>query len=232
MIDNLLKEITEHGDRGAIVPISRFDELKCELEELKTGKYHMFSDWILNSMNITNDIGFTPRSLITVIVPSPKVMIGFTYNGKVVHYIIPPQYLDEVYKDEEVLQYINAYLKPHGYKAALFDNLPQKLLAVHSGIGLYGRNNLCFHKEFGSYIRILSFISDLPCEESAWYPARRMDTCDNCSACINVCPTNAIEPNYRIINTSNCLTFMNEVPEDFPEWVYKNAHNALIGCIK
>jgi epoxyqueuosine reductase QueG len=60
------------------------------------------------------------------------------------------------------LQYINAYLEPYGYRAMLFDKLPQKLLAVHSGLGLYGRNNLCFHKEFGSYIRILSFISDLP----------------------------------------------------------------------
>lgn len=232
MIDGLLKEITVHGDRGAVVPISRFDELKSELEELKTSRYHMFSDWVVNSMIITDEIGFQPRSLIPVIAPSPKVMFGFTYHGKTIHYIVPPQYLDEVYKDNEVLQYINAYLEPYGYRAALFDKLPQKLLAVHSGLGLYGRNNLYFHKEFGSYIRLLSFISDLPCEESDWYPARRMESCKKCRACVNACPTNAIEPDYRIINTSNCLTMMNEVPGDFPEWIDQNAHNSLIGCMK
>lgn len=232
MIDGLLKEIAAHGDSGAVVPISRFDELKRELEDLKTGKYHMFNDWIINSMNITDEFGFRSRSLISVIAPSPKIMIGFTVHGEIIHCVIPPQYLDEGSKDNEVLQYINAYLEPYGYRAALFDKLPQKLLAVHSGNGLYGRNNLCFHKEFGSYIRILSFISDLPCEESAWYPVRRMDTCEKCRACINACPTKAIEPDNQIINTSNCLTKMNEVPGEFPEWVHQNAHNSLIGCMK
>lgn len=232
MKEGLLKEIAAHGDRGAIVPISRFDELKGELEALRTDKYHRFSDWVADSMAMTDEPGFQPRSLIPVIAPSPKIMIGFTYRGKKVHCIVPPQYLDEGFKDNEVLQYINAYLEPLGYRAALFDKLPQKLLAVHSGLGLYGRNNLCFHEEFGSYIRILSYISDLPCDEAAWFPIRRMDACEKCHACIAACPTNAIEPDHRIINTSICLTTMNEIPGEFPEWVSKNAHNSLIGCMK
>jgi epoxyqueuosine reductase len=232
MKEGLLKEIAAHGDRGAIVPFSRFDELKCELKALRTDKYHMFSDWLAGSMVITDEYGFQPRSLISVIVPSPKIIIGFTYHGKTVRCIVPPQYLDEGYKDNEVLRYINAYLEPFGYRAALFDKLPQKLLAVHSGIGRYGRNNICFHEEFGSYIRILSFISDLPCDGSEWYPARRMETCEKCHACVAACPTKAIEPDHRIINTSFCLTFMNEVPGEFPEWVAENAHNSLIGCMK
>lgn len=175
MKEGLLKEIAAHGYRGAIVPISRYYELKCELEALRTDKYHRFSDWVAGSMVITDEPGFQPRSLITVITPSPKILIGFTYRGQLVHCIVPPQYLEEGFKDNEVLQYINACLEPLGYRAALFDKLPQKLLTVHSGLGLYGRNNLCFHEEFGSYIRILSYISDLPCDEAAWFPNQRMD---------------------------------------------------------
>ena len=35
MYSGLLKEIAAHGDRGAVVPISRFGELKYEMEALK-----------------------------------------------------------------------------------------------------------------------------------------------------------------------------------------------------
>lgn len=232
MNEGLLKEIAAHGDRGAIVPVSRFDELKCEIEALKTVKYHTFINWMASSMAIPDELGFQPRSLISVITPSPKIIIGFTYRGKLIHCVVPPQYLDEGFKDNKVLQYINAYLEPFGHRAALFGKLPQKLLAVHSGLGLYGRNNICFHEEFGSYIRIISYISDLPCDETAWFPARLMDTCEKCHACVRACPTNAIELDHRIINTLNCLTTMNEIPGQFPEWVDKNAHNSLIGCMK
>lgn len=232
MKDGLLKEITAHGNRGAIVPFSYFDELKRELEDLRTDKYHGFSDWLAGTMVIPDDLGFQPRSIILVITPSPKVTVGFTYHGKVVNCNVPPQYLDEGFKNKEVSQYINDYLKPLGYRAASFDRLPLKLLAVHAGLGLYGRNNICFDKEFGSYILLLSYVSDLPCDEADWFPVRRMDTCDKCRACINACPTKAIEPDHRIVNTSVCLTKLNEYTDEFPEWLPRTAHNSLIGCIK
>jgi epoxyqueuosine reductase len=232
MKEGLLNEIAAHGDRGAIVPVSRYDELKRELEALKEGEYHAFSDWIAGRMVMNNELGFQPRSLISVITPSPKVIFEFTYHGKPIHCMVPPQYLEEGTKDQEVLQYINAYLEPLGYKAALFDNLPQKLLAVHCGLGLYGRNNICFNEEFGSYMRIISFVSDAPCDEAAWFPARRMDSCEKCTACITACPTNAIFPSHRVINASICLTALNEMAGEFPEWVAKDAHNSLIGCMK
>jgi epoxyqueuosine reductase len=232
MKEGLLKEIAAHGDRGAIVPISRFDELKSEIEALKTDKHNMFINWMAKYMTIPDGLDFQPRSLISVITPSPKIMFGFTYHGKLIHFMVPPQYLDMDLRDNEVLQYINAYLEPYGHRAAIFEKLPQKLLAVHSGLGQYGRNNLCYHEEYGSYIRILSYISDLPCDVADWFPIRRMDACENCHACVTACPTNAIESDHRIINTSICLTMMNEVPGEFPEWVPENAHNSLIGCMK
>ena len=40
MIKNLLNEIISHGDRGAVVPISRVDDLKQDMYDLKTGDYH------------------------------------------------------------------------------------------------------------------------------------------------------------------------------------------------
>ena len=206
MIKGLLNEIVAHGDRGAVVPISRYDDLKHEMEDLKKEDHHAFSDWMAGAMVITNEPGFEPHSLISVITPSPKVMLRFVYQGNLINCMVPPQYCDEGSKDNEVLQYINAYLEPLGHRAALFYDLPQKLLAVHCGLALYGRNNICFNEEFGSYIRILSYFSDVCCDEAAWFLVRRLETCEKCRMCVAACPTNAIDPSHRIINAPICLT--------------------------
>ena len=231
MINALLNLIASHGDKGAVVPVSRFEDLKREMEDLKSETYHAFSDWMAETMAIPQDLGFTPRSLIAVITPSPKVILQFNVCGKPVHCVVPPQYSDGS-KDMEVLQSINNYLTPLGFKSAIASNLPQKLLAVHCGLNLYGRNNISFNKEFGSYMRILSYVSDVPCNENAWHPVRRMEACDNCRACVAACPTKAIDPDDSVIDAYSCLTFKNEFPGDFPDWINKDAHNCIIGCMK
>ncbi|MBN2041333.1 MAG: 4Fe-4S binding protein [Spirochaetes bacterium] len=81
-------------------------------------------------------------------------------------------------------------------------------------------------------MRLLTYFSDLPCDEGPWFPVRRMETCEKCKACITACPTDAIESNQHIVNTSKCLTFLNEFAGEFPDWVNKDAHNSIIGCMK
>jgi epoxyqueuosine reductase len=232
MIKELLQEIAAHGERGAVVPISRFDELRHEMEDLRSGDYHIFSDWMAGRMAIPQDLGFEPRSLISVITPSPKVMVEFSHRGRKVPCVVPPQYCDDETKDEEVLAYINAFLAKQGFKAAVLYGVPQKLLAVHSGLGKYGRNNVCFNEEFGSYIRVLSYVSDIPCEEDAWFPAQRMASCENCQACVNACPTRALDPEQRIVNALRCLTCLNESEDPMPDWVDKAVHHCIVGCMR
>jgi hypothetical protein len=38
MVKTLLKENTSHADRGAIVSFSHIDDLRCEMESLKSGR--------------------------------------------------------------------------------------------------------------------------------------------------------------------------------------------------
>jgi epoxyqueuosine reductase len=59
-----------------------------------------------------------------------------------------------------------------------------------------------------------------------------MDACDNCHACVDVCPTKAIDLENRVIDACACLTFKNEHPGDFPDCVPAGGHNSLIGCMK
>jgi len=172
------------------------------------------------------------RSVFIVLIPSPKVVLEFNFAGKLIPVEVPAHYSYWDRNNNRVQQYINEYLAPLGYSAAKAVTLPHKLLAVHSGLAMYGRNNICYNDEFGSYMQIMSYISDFPCDESAWRPARRMESCDSCQACVGACPTGAIAPNIQLINSDKCLTGFNELPDELPDWIGKDAHNSLIGCSK
>jgi len=191
-------------------------------------------DWMTSCTDkfIPGGLDFEPLSLISVVAPCAQVSIRFNYCGKPFNSLLPPTY-DVMYtKSLEVLEQINAFLNPSGFKAAAADELPQKLLAVHCGLGQYGRNNICYNEEFGSFIRVLSYVSDMPCDETAWFPIRRMDTCKTCRACVSSCPTKAIDKNRNLINSDVCITSINEQQNAFPEWLEKSAHNCLLGCMK
>ena len=231
MIRGLLDDITSHGDQGAVVPFSRVEDLKKDMIALKNGDFH--TDWINRMANhITDDankfvpagIGFEPRSLISVVMPTQKAIFQFSYHGKTVECRVPPIQTNFYKNNDRVLHYLSDYLLPIGFSAAKAVTLPQKLLAVHCGLGLYGRNNICYNNEFGSYISIMTYISDLPCDEHAWFPIRRMEICEKCYECVTACPTKAIEITRSLIDSDRCVTYYNENPGEFPDWLDKKVH--------
>ena len=239
MIKGLLNEIHANGNRGAVMPFYRIDDLKKDMITLKNGGYH--PNWLDRMVNhitdtentfMPTDISFQPQSLITVAMPSPKLMLKFRYDGVVVDVAVPPHYINWDMKNKQSLQCIGDYLAPHGFQAVIAVTLPHKLLAVHSGLGRYGRNNICYHEEFGSYMQIMTYVSDLPCNEAAWFPVRRMENCDHCHACVDACPTGAIDIDRQLINSDRCITVINEAPGQFPEWLTADMHNSITGCTK
>ena len=240
MIKGLLDKITSQGDRGAIVPFSRINDIKNDMTSLKNGGFH--TDW-LNRMakHMTDDANkfippdteFEPHSLISVLMPSPKVIIQFVHSGKILNGVIPPHYTDWYFHNDRALQYIRDYLAPFEFSAVTAMTVTQKLLAVHCGLAKYGRNNICYNDEFGSYMQIMTYISDIPCDETAWFPISRMESCDNCRACCTSCPTGAIDEARQLVDTDKCITYFDELPGDvFPEWMDKGVHNSIVGCIK
>ena len=237
--EDLLNEIHSHGDRGAVVSFSRIGDLKRDMLDLKNGDYH--TDWLDRMANhmiedtdnfIPSDIDFEPRSLISIVMPSPKMVLQFSYRNCFIPCVVPPHYTNFYANNERALHYIKGYLAPFGYSVAMTITIPQKLLAVHCGLALYGRNNICYNEEFGSYMQIMTYISDLPSGEAPWFPIRRMQICEQCSACVSSCPTGAIDSNRCLINSDKCITLFDESPGEFPEWLDKEAHNSIVGCTK
>jgi epoxyqueuosine reductase QueG len=80
-------------------------------------------------------------------------------------------------------------------------HLSHKMLAIRSGIGWIGRNNLLVHPDYGSKIRIATILTDMPLKTDS--PLER--DCGACKKCIEICPVNAIKESHREWNKAACL---------------------------
>lgn len=228
----LLTKLEHNGCKGIIVPIHHLHDLQQELIKLyQSGlinkdlihKYlHRFKyDY---SAELSN-----AQSIIIAAIPQSITKLCFTWRGKNQEITVPPTY---IYTEAEklVLQIIEEELSKDNF-SFVQAKLPLKLLAVKSGLSQYGRNNISYIRNMGSFYRLIALISDMPNAEDTWGDLQRMPTCNNCSACYTHCPTKCIDLNRNIIHASQCLTYINESSEPFPSWVDCTWHNALLGCM-
>jgi epoxyqueuosine reductase len=99
------------------------------------------------------------QSLIVVAAPQPQIRVVFTWQGEPRPVVIPPTYVHETDKIvESILSNVLDLEKHHFTRAAL----PLKLLAVRSGLGDYGRNNICYVPGFGSFHRLVAYCGTYP----------------------------------------------------------------------
>lgn len=99
-----------------------------------------------------------------------------------------------------------------------------KAWAARSGLGWIGKNNNLIRKGEGSFFFIAELILDLELE----YDNVTTDHCGSCTACIDACPTQAIESPY-IVNGSKCISYLtielkDAIPDEFSgkldDWMY------------
>ncbi|MGQ9600635.1 MAG: 4Fe-4S double cluster binding domain-containing protein, partial [Anaerolineae bacterium] len=231
----LYSQLEERGYKGRLASIQHLRALQ---EEIEANYGRGLFDEEFYQERLTG-FAFNPpdslpdaRSLIVVAVPQPQMRVTFTWKGKQVPLIVPPTYLHWQETDKQVEDLLVEILGPQGYRVAQAA-LPKKLLAVHSGLGTYGRNNICYVDGMGSFHRLVALYSDFPCQEDDWQELRMMESCQKCSACLHHCPTGAITAERFLLQAERCLTFCNEKPGDvpFPTWIDSSWINCLVGCL-
>ena len=228
-----LKSLNQPGLNYKVISCSHLDEMEQEyfsiLQKCNPDK-KLFDRYISPlSFKIPDSIP-DARSIIVIALTSYHSEVCFKYTGLDYILFIPPTYIGYDDTVEKFLKYVSLDLEPDGYKAVKTE-LPQKLLAVHSGLAYYGKNNITYIKGLGSYFQLFSFYTNLPVKEDTWFQLRMLDRCTKCNACISVCPTGAINNSSFIINARRCITLFNENENEFPEWIKPQAHNSLIGCM-
>jgi epoxyqueuosine reductase len=178
--------------------------------------------------------GKPPGAGATVVVvakPRSASRVSFELEDGCFDAVLPPTYARYRATFEDVRQ----DLATHGLPGAHLELLTGPLKAVAARLGLvrYGRNNLTYAPGAGSYIQLCGYVTDVrlaPVELEAAGP-RFLDQCEGCSACRRACPTRAIDAERMLLRAERCLTFVNENPGEWPDWVPSRAHRCLIGCL-
>lgn len=232
MVHLLKQEALLHGDKLQILSIKRVQNLKNEIELFKKNEdLNGFQKWIVNNLYKFEapTAEFIIKSIIVIAVPFPSyAIVEFMRQGKGYNFV------SLAISDFDITEkYLNDFLRPINYHIKSAPNLPLKRLAAKCGLAVYGRNNICYVEGMGSYLSFGAYFSDIPCNDNDdWTEMRQADICTNCKICFNNCPTGAIRGERFLIDNERCLSYFNESPGEFPEWLPLSVHHCLYDCLK
>jgi epoxyqueuosine reductase len=231
----LKTKLKEKDAECIIVSASHIPELESEINLLykdsliDEGLYEKYiQDYF--DFSITNKYPLV-RSLIIIATPSPQIDVKFNINESFFWSKIPPAYSDRKNVTGNIKNITSQIFDSNGYKTIPVI-LPKKLLAVHSGLARFGKNNLSYVSGMGSYHRLTVFASDLACMYDSWQNLQILDKCSSCNACHNNCPSSAISNDQFVIKAERCLTYFNEQLDPFPKWIDTKWHNSIVGCMR
>lgn len=237
MVNLLKQEILKHGDQCKMLSIERLKDIEKDIDSFKENEdLNDFQQYIVNDIYKFEvpDVGFDIKSIIMMAVPRPiYAKVEFTWQKKTYHTLsLASSEMDSDDAPTVTKEYLEKYLSPKGYHIKYASNMPLKRLATRSGLAVYGRNNICYVEGMGSSLTLVAYFTDIPCTEDDWTEIRQAETCSNCYICINTCPTKAIRKDRFLIDNERCLSYFNEVPGEFPEWIPLSAHHCVYDCLK
>ena len=116
---------------------------------------------------------------------------------------------------------------PFGYRAFV-DSAPvlEKALAEKAGLGWIGKHSNLINRKAGSWFFLGEIYTDLPLPSDN----KASPHCGECSACIEVCPTQAIIAPYQV-DARRCISYLTiELQGSIPENLRPLIGNRIYGC--
>lgn len=117
---------------------------------------------------------------------------------------------------------------PFGYRV-FADSAPvlEKAIAKKAGLGWIGKHSNLIHPKSGSWFFLGEIYTDLPLPVDQPFVT---DHCGSCTACIDVCPTQAIVAPYQV-DARRCVSYLTiEARQSIPEEFRSGVGNRVYGC--
>ena len=128
---------------------------------------------------------------------------------------------------EKFAQRLQAEMGAFGYRV-FTDSAPvlEKPIAVKAGLGWMGKHTNILSRDAGSWFFLGEIYTDLPLEETGSVS----EHCGQCTACIDVCPTQAILAPY-VLDARRCISYLTiEYQGSIPLELRPLMGNRIYGC--
>jgi epoxyqueuosine reductase len=129
---------------------------------------------------------------------------------------------------QHLAERIGAAIGPFGFRAFV-DSAPvlEKAIAEQAGLGWIGKNTLVLNRKAGSYFFLAELFVDIPLPVD---PPHASEHCGRCTACLNVCPTQAFVGPY-VLDARRCISYLTiELKTAIPEELRGLIGNRVFGC--
>jgi len=195
------------------VGIARAEGLGADGERLKEWLrrgYHASMSWMAERTEERAD----PRILL----PGARSVIAVAVNyytgaehrpkegeGKISRYAWGDDYHIHVTRRIEKLNDCIRQLVPGAEGRYYVDTGPamDKAWAERAGLGWRGKHTTVITKDYGSWVFLGEIITTLELE----YDAPVEDSCGTCTACVDACPTDALDEPY-ILDSNKCISYL------------------------
>lgn len=167
-----------------------------------------------------------PSSILTTV--RSVVMLAVDYesddnspipinHGRIARYARGPDYHRELW--DRLNQLVAWLMEDYSCEAkGVADTGPllERDFAQRAGLGWIGKNTMLIHPQRGSYFMLGALLTSLDLIPSQ---PLEVDHCGTCTACIDACPTHAIEA-PRLLNANKCISYLtiesrSAVPDEF-----------------
>ncbi len=208
------------------------NEERKKLEDWLERGYQAGMDYMEKNLDKKEDV--------TKILPSAKSVISLGLNyyhkedyenlpgrGKVSRYAWGTDYHYIIWNKTEIFIERIKLLDPGFEAVAYVDTGPvmDKVWAAKAGLGWMGKNTNIINRGKGSWFFIANIICNREFTPSAGVP----DYCGSCSACVDACPTGALDK--YILDSSKCISYLTiENKGETGEEFRGKFENWLFGC--
>lgn len=212
-----------------------FPQLTRALEERRSG-YSWVSEGLLQLADVAD-----PRFVL----PSARSIVVLIYDYYKQEY--PPDLLGSIGKAYQSrlypgkkrlfgsrLRLMKDFLQEKGMEVGVRPAMPERQAAVRAGVGSFGCNTFVYAPGRGSYVALtaLAVSGELETENKEIVS----DCPDNCTRCIEACPTGALSEPYKM-DPLRCIAFNTYAPGNFPgapgdipHWIREKMGTWIYGC--
>ena len=202
-----------NGYHAGLEYMEKHGSKRWQAEELVPGTLRVIS--------VRMDYMSDPESPVAILNQSDKAYISRYSLGRDYHKLFRSRI-------KKLIEFIEQTAQEYDFRAFV-DSAPvlERAFAQKAGLGWFGKNTMIINRGAGSWFFLGEIYTDLPLPLD---PPYEQEHCGRCTACLDICPTQAFVGPY-ILDSKRCISYLTiELKGSIPPELRPKMGNRIFGC--